>query len=71
GLLEVIPHADHFFGRGLTELGRHVAAWLRAGRPGYVAAPDAGVEEGAQEPVELTLDPGDDEPLELDDREGK
>ncbi len=30
---DVIPHADHFFGRGLTELARTVAAWLRGGEP--------------------------------------
>jgi alpha/beta superfamily hydrolase len=66
GLLEVIPHADHFFARGLTDLGKHVAAWLRGGRPEYVGAADGGVEEGATEAVELTLDEGDGEPLELD-----
>jgi alpha/beta superfamily hydrolase len=71
GLLEVIPHTDHFFGRGLTDLGKHVAAWLRAGRPEYVAAPDAAAEEGAPAPAELTLDPGDGAPLELDEPEGK
>jgi uncharacterized protein len=47
--LEVIAHADHFFGRGLTELGRTAAAWVRGGRP-----------------VELELDPGAEEPLDLD-----
>jgi len=65
GLLEVIPHADHFFARGLTDLGKHVAAWLRGGRAEYVAAPDAS-EDQQPEPVELELDPGDGEALELD-----
>jgi alpha/beta superfamily hydrolase len=71
GLLEVIPHADHFFGRGLTALGKHVKAWLRDGRPEYVAAPDGGMDEGSSNPVEVTLDPGDGEPLELDEPDGK
>lgn len=61
GRLEVVPHADHFFGRGLTELGRLVAAWLRGDRPEFVA-PD----EPPQGHGELELDPGDSEPLELD-----
>lgn len=65
GLLEVIPHADHFFGRGLTQLGKHVAVWLRGNRTEYVAAPD-GPEDRPLEHVELELDPGDGEPLELD-----
>jgi alpha/beta superfamily hydrolase len=64
GLLEVIPHSDHFFARGLTALGKQVATWLRGGRPEYVAAPD---EDGpAPEHVELELDHGDGEPLDLD-----
>jgi alpha/beta superfamily hydrolase len=29
---EVIPHADHTFSRGLTDLGRIVGAWLNAAR---------------------------------------
>jgi uncharacterized protein len=33
GRLEVIPHSDHFFGRGLTEVGKMAAAWLRSGNP--------------------------------------
>jgi alpha/beta superfamily hydrolase len=63
--LEVIPHADHFFGRGLTEMGKAVAAWLRGGRPEYVAPPDP-PEEDAPEHVELDLPEGDEPPLELD-----
>lgn len=70
GLLEVIPHADHFFARGLTDLGKHVAAWLRGGRPEFVAGLDADVDERGSQAVELTLDPGDGEALELDP-EGK
>lgn len=66
GLVEVIPHADHFFARGLTELGKHVAVWLRGDRPDFVAAPDSR-EDPAPAPVELELDPGEDEPLELDE----
>jgi hypothetical protein len=60
--LEVIPHADHFFARGLTQLGKTVASWLRGDRPELVApedAPTAGTRT-------LELDPGDGEPLELD-----
>src|SRR5438477_242714 len=30
--VELIPHADHFFGRGLVEMGKAVAAWLRGDR---------------------------------------
>lgn len=63
--LEVVPHADHFFARGLTELGKGVAAWLRGERPELVVAPDASGEAAPQH-VEVDLDPGDGEPLELD-----
>src|SRR3989442_1595963 len=62
--LEIIPHSDHFFGRGLTELGKTVAAWLRGDRSDYIAPPDA--PEGGGVAPELELDPGDGEPLELD-----
>ena len=31
---EVIAHADHFFGRGLTEVGKTVATWLRGASEG-------------------------------------
>jgi len=62
--LEVIMHADHFFGRGLTGLGKTVAAWLRGDRADYIAPPDA--PDGAGPAPELELDPGDGEPLELD-----
>ena len=62
GKLEVIPHADHFFGRGLLEVGKTVAAWLRGDRPELVAAGDGG--GGGTRTLEL--DPGDGEPLELD-----
>jgi alpha/beta superfamily hydrolase len=60
--LEVIAHADHFFSRGLPELGTTVASWLRGDRPEIVApedAPPATVRT-------IELDPGDGEPLELD-----
>jgi alpha/beta superfamily hydrolase len=68
GRLEMIPHSDHFFGRGLTEVGKTVAGWLRGDRPDYIAPADAPAQGRA--PVELELDPGDGEPLELDtDRE--
>lgn len=60
--LEVIAHADHFFARGLTELGRTVASWLRGDRPELVAREDA----PAAGTKTLELDPGDGEPLELD-----
>ena len=64
--VEVIPHADHFFGRGLTEMGKAVAAWLRGDRPEYVAPPDE-PQEPEPEHVDLELDEGDpDEVLELD-----
>jgi alpha/beta superfamily hydrolase len=63
--LEVIPHSDHFFGRGLTEMGKAVARWLRGDQPEYVAPPDA-PEEAAPEHVELDLPEGGEPPLELD-----
>jgi alpha/beta superfamily hydrolase len=63
--LEVIAHSDHFFGRGLTEMGKAVAAWLRGDQPEFVAPPDA-PEEPAPEHVELELPEGDEPPLELD-----
>jgi alpha/beta superfamily hydrolase len=59
--LEVIPHADHFFARGLTQLGKTVAGWLRGDRPEIVAP---GEMQG--NPVVLELDPGDGPPLELE-----
>jgi len=62
--LEIIPHSDHFFGRGLTELGKTVAEWLRGDRSDYLAPPDGPEVGGAA--AELELDPGDGEPLELD-----
>lgn len=66
GRLALIPHADHFFGRGLTGMGKAVAAWLRGDRPEYVAPPDQ-PEEEAPEHRELELDEGDtDEVLDLD-----
>ena len=61
--LEVVPHADHFFGRGLTEMGKIVAAWLRGDRPEYVAPPDP-PEDDSIEHREVELEPGPD--LELD-----
>ena len=60
--LEVIAHADHFFNRGMTALGKLVASWLRGDRPEFIAPEDAPA-EGART---LELDPGDGEPLELD-----
>ena len=64
--IEVIPHADHFFGRGLTEVGKTVATWLRGDRPEYVAPPDP-PDEDAPEHRDLELEEGPpDEVLELD-----
>jgi len=63
--LEVIAHADHFFGRGLTELGKAVATWLRGDRPELIAPEDRGP-AGQPKPLDLELDPGAGEPLELD-----
>jgi alpha/beta superfamily hydrolase len=60
--LEVIAHADHFFARGLTGLGKTVASWLRGDRPELVATEDA----PAAGTKTLELDPGDGEPLELE-----
>ena len=60
--LEVIAHADHFFARGLTGLGKTVASWLRGERPEFVAPEDA-ASTGTKV---LDLDPGEGEPLELD-----
>lgn len=70
GLLEVIPHADHGFRRGLPELGRTVAAWLRDGEPlpEHAGAAGGPAEARPGEHVgELSLPEGDGEPLELDD----
>ena len=64
--LEIIPHADHFFGRGLTALGKTVASWLRGDRPEVVAPEDLPAEEGGK-PRELELDPGEGPPLELEE----
>jgi alpha/beta superfamily hydrolase len=65
GLVEVIPHSDHSFRRGLTELGKLCAAWLRGDRP--EASARASADEDEPSPVrELDLDPGDEAPLELD-----
>ena len=50
----MIPHSDHFFGRGVTEVGKTVAGWLRGERPDYIAPADAPGMEGP--PVELELD---------------
>ncbi|HEX4384433.1 MAG TPA: alpha/beta fold hydrolase [Myxococcales bacterium] len=62
GAPEVIAHSDHFFHRGLTEMGKAVAEFLRAGRPPLVAQPD---EPSAEEHRELELPEGE-EDLELD-----
>jgi len=61
--LEVIAHADHFFGRGLTEVGKTVATWLRGDRPELIAPEDRGPQP---KPLDHELDPGAGEPLELD-----
>ena len=60
--LEVVPHADHFFLRGLTELGKLVAAWIHGDQPLPVGAEGPGTSEVR----EIELDPGDGEALELD-----
>ena len=63
GSPEVIPHSDHFFHRGLTEMGKCVAGFLRRGRPPLVARPD---EPTAEEHRELELPEGEDLELDLD-----
>lgn len=63
--LEVIAHSDHFFGRGLTQLGKAVASWLRGDRPEWIAPPDAEGEERVEH-RELELPESDEPPLELD-----
>jgi len=63
--LEVMAHADHFFGRGLTEMGKTVATWLRGDRAELIAPEDRPGEAGKT--VELELDPGEGPPLELDE----
>lgn len=63
GSPEVIPHSDHFFSRGLTEMGRCVAGVLRAGRAPMAVQAD---EPAAEEHRELTLPEGDDLELDLD-----
>jgi alpha/beta superfamily hydrolase len=65
GRLEVIPHADHFFGRGLTQMGKTVAAWVRGDRPELAASSDEGAT--AAKPLEFDLDPAAAEPLELEE----
>jgi alpha/beta superfamily hydrolase len=59
----VIPHSDHFFHRGLTEMGKCVAEFLRKGRAPLVAQPD---EPPAEEHRELELPEGEDLELDLD-----
>jgi alpha/beta superfamily hydrolase len=61
---EVIPYADHFFHRGLTELGKLVAEFLRQGRPPLVVQPDDELAR-PEEHREIEL-PAGDEDLELD-----
>jgi alpha/beta superfamily hydrolase len=63
--LDVVPHADHVFGRGLTEMGKIVATWLRGDRPEYVAPPDP-PEDDSVEHREVELEPGPDLELERD-----
>ncbi len=66
GALEIIPHSDPSFRRGLTQLGKLCADWLRSGGPGSAVRVFEGREEEPSTIRELTLDPGDDAPLELD-----
>lgn len=67
GKLEIIPHSDQSFRRGLTELGKLCAAWVRGDRPEAVPAMAAGEEDDfPARALDLVLDPGDGEPLELD-----
>ena len=63
--IEVIPRSDRSFARGLTEMAKAVATWLRADRPELVAPPDPG-EERANEHREITLEESDEPPLELE-----
>lgn len=67
--LEVIAHSDHWFRRGLTEVGRAAAAFLRT--PGDLLEPEPrevlGDEPGEVALAELELPEGDEEALELDD----
>ena len=65
--LAVIPHADHGFRRGSTELGRVVAEWLRAGRPPLRLEREGGGDEQEPEVIELDLPDEGGPPLELDD----
>jgi|GEM_PF-151459 len=65
--LEVIAHADQSFRRGLTEVGRAAAAFLRAPGEPQVAAPERVDEPGEVMLAELELPEGDGEPLELDE----
>jgi alpha/beta superfamily hydrolase len=59
----VIPHSDHFFQRGLTEMGKRAAEFLRAGRPPLVAQAD---DTSPEEHRELELPEGEDLDLDLD-----
>jgi alpha/beta superfamily hydrolase len=59
----VIAHSNHFFQRGLTELGKCVAEFLRAGRPPLAVQADEAV---AEDQRELTLPEGEDLELDLD-----
>jgi alpha/beta superfamily hydrolase len=58
----IVPHSDHFFQRGLTELGKVVATFLRAGRPELQGGSG---EASAAGPRELELPEGQGD-LELD-----
>ena len=61
------PHVDVWiFARGLTELGKTVATWLRGDRPEYIAPADQ-PEDAPAAIRELELEEGD--PLELDNEE--
>jgi uncharacterized protein len=66
-VLEVIPHADHGFLRGLPELGRAVVQWLRGDEPLPETARALAEDDGGNSVVELTLPEGDAEPVELDE----
>lgn len=66
GALHVLPHSDPSFRRGLTELGKLCAEWLRGEAPDLAPLPPPLEDDEPSPPRELDLDPGDDAPLELD-----
>jgi uncharacterized protein len=66
GRLEIIPHSDPSFRRGLTELGKLCAGWLRVDGPEAQAKVAEEEDATPARELDLDLDPGDGEPLELD-----